>query len=330
MCRKYTDNRRKSTMLFSIIPGNDVYIYIYIMTPKNTLAIWAMLLTGSAFSSPFFSQRVPGHPRDQDGSMPSAVVYDFFGRVVAQRCADNVILSASKVARSVSWWGKFEDNDAPASVRFHIAFYGDNNGMPNRGDVLSSTDVTFTKLNDTGDDFGVNPWPPGEDIYVFRANITPIPIEKGKQVWFSVLGDSGEESGSFGWRFQQADTISACDVQDLDRDISEMIFDWTDGGSGGIGPDNFSFVLDDEFISGLPLPDLGSAIPEVETFSNINGSFSLTVLTETDTLYQIEASGDLNQWGTIGEFQGTGNPVTFTDLREAIFKQQFYRVRLAE
>ena len=328
MCRKYTDDRRKSTILFSIIPGNDVYIYIYIMTPKNTLAIWAMLLTGSAFSSPFFSQRAPGHPRDQDGSMPSAVVYDFFGRVVAQRCADNVILSASKVARSVSWWGKFEDNDAPASVRFHIAFYGDNNGMPNRGDVLSSTDVTFTKLNDTGDDFGVNPG--GDDIYVFRANITPIPIEKGKQVWFSVLGDSGEESGSFGWRFQQADTISACDVQDLDRDISEMIFDWTDGGSGGIGPDNFSFVLDDEFISGLPLPDLGSAIPEVETFSNINGSFSLTVLTETDTLYQIEASGDLNQWGTIGEFQGTGNPVTFTDLREAIFKQQFYRVRLAE
>ena len=328
MCRKYTDYRRKSTILFSIIPGNDVYIYIYIRTPKNTLAIWAMLLTGSAFSSPFFSQRVPGHPRDQDGSMPSAVVYDFFGRVVAQRCADNVILSASKVARSVSWWGKFEDNDAPASVRFHIAFYGDNNGMPNRGDVLSSTDVTFTKLNDTGDDFGVNPG--GDDIYVFRANITPIPIEKGKQVWFSVLGDSGEESGSFGWRFQQADTISACDVQDLHRDISEMIFDWTDGGSGGIGPNNFSFVLDDEFISGLPLPDLGSAIPEVETFSNINGSFSLTVLTETDTLYQIEASGDLNQWGTIGEFQGTGNPVTFTDLREAIFKQQFYRVRLAE
>jgi hypothetical protein len=328
MCRKYTDYRRKSTILFSIIPGNDVYIYIYIMTPKNTLAIWAMLLTGSAFSSPFFSQRVPGHPRDQDGSMPSAVVYDFFGRVVAQRCADNVILSASKVARSVSWWGKFEDNDAPASVRFHIAFYGDNNGMPNRGDVLSSTDVTFTKLNDTGDDFGVNPG--GDDIYVFRANITPIPIEKGKQVWFSVLGDSGEESGSFGWRFQQADTISACDVQDLDRDISEMIFDWTDGGSGGIGPNNFSFVLDDEFISGLPLPDLGSAIPEIESFSNINGSFSLTVLTETDTLYQIEASGDLNQWGTIGEFQGTGNPVTFTDLREAIFKQQFYRVRLAE
>ena len=299
MCRKYTDYRRKSTILFSIIPGNDVYIYIYIMTPKNTLAIWAMLLTGSAFSSPFFSQRVPGHPRDQDGSMPSAVVYDFFGRVVAQRCADNVILSASKVARSVSWWGKFEDNDAPASVRFHIAFYGDNNGMPNRGDVLSSTDVTFTKLNDTGDDFGVNPG--GDDIYVFRANITPIPIEKGKQVWFSVLGDSGEESGSFGWRFQQADTISACDVQDLDRDISEMIFDWTDGGSGGIGPNNFSFVLDDEFISGLPLPDLGSAIPEIETFSNINGSFSLTVLTETDTLYQIEASGDLkpmgNNWG---------------------------------
>ncbi len=305
-------------------------MFSFIRNPVIVSLISITALAESALGSPFFSQRVPGHPRDQDGSAASAVIYDWFGRVVAQRCADNVILSASKVARSVSWWGKFKDNDAPASVRFHIAFYGDNNGVPNRGDVLSSTDVTFTTLNDTGDDFGVNPWWPGDDIYVFRANITPIPIEKGKQVWFSVLGDSGEESGSFGWRFQQADTISACDVQDLDRDISEMIFDWTDGGSGGISSDNFSFVLDDEFISGLPLPGLGSAIPEIETFSNINGSFSLTVLTESDTLYQIEASGDLNQWGTIGEFQGTGNPVTFTDLREAIFKQQFYRVRLAE
>lgn len=302
-----------------------------IRRPVIASLISITVLAESALGSPFFSQRVPGHPRDQDGSLSSAVIYDFFGRVVAQRCADNVLLSSTKVARSVSWWGKFKDNDAPASVRFHIAFYGDNNGTPNRGAVLSSTDVTFTKLNDTGDDFGVNPWRPGEDIYVFRANITPILIEKGEQVWFSVLGDSGEESGSFGWRFQtQADTISVSDVQDLDRDISDMIFDWTDGGSGGIQSENFSFVLDDEFISGLPLPDIGDAIPKIETFSNINGSFSLTVLTETDTLYQIEASGDLNQWGTIGGFQGTGNPVTFTDPREAIFKQQFYRVRLAE
>lgn len=302
-----------------------------IRRPVIASLISITVLAESALGSPFFSQRVPGHPRDQDGSLSSAVIYDFFGRVVAQRCADNVLLSSTKVARSVSWWGKFKDNDAPASVRFHIAFYGDNNGTPNRGAVLSSTDVTFTKLNDTGDDFGVNPWRPGEDIYVFRANITPILIEKGEQVWFSVLGDSGEESGSFGWRFQtQADTISVSDVQDLDRDISDMIFDWTDGGSGGIQSENFSFVLDDEFISGLPLPDIGDAIPKIETFSNINGSFSLTVLTETDTLYQIEASGDLNQWGTIGEFQGTGNPVTFTDPREVIFKQQFYRVRLAE
>ncbi|MFP6872966.1 MAG: hypothetical protein VCA55_05590 [Verrucomicrobiales bacterium] len=297
-------------------------MFSFIKSPVIVSLISITVLAESALGSPFFSQRVPDHPRDQDGSIASAVVYDFFGRAVAQRCADNVILSASKVARSVSWWGKFKDNDAPESIRFHIAFYGDNNGVPNRGDVLSSTDVTFTKLNDTGDDFGVNPWRPGEDIYVFRANITPLTIRRGAQVWFSVLGDSGEESGSFGWRFQQADTISACDVQDLDRDISEMIFDWTDGGSGGIGPNNFSFVLDDEFIS-VP-------IPEIETFSNIDGSFSLTVLTEADTLYQVEASGDLKQWGTIGEFQGTGNPVTFTDLREAIFKQQFYRVRLAE
>ncbi len=84
MCRKCTDNKRKTAILFSIIPDNDVHMYIYMMTPKNTLVICAMLLTESVLGSPFFSQRVPGHPRDQGGWMASAVVYDWFGRVVAQ------------------------------------------------------------------------------------------------------------------------------------------------------------------------------------------------------------------------------------------------------
>lgn len=250
-----------------------------------------MLLTGSAFSAPFFSQRVTD-PQSEDASVASAVIYDFFGRVAAQRCADNITLSSPEVVRSVSWWGRFEGNEAPESVRFHIAFYGDHNGVPDQGNILSSTDVTFTQLNDTGENFGGESG--GDDIYVFRANITPTPIEQGEQVWFSVLGDSGEESGRFGWRFEQAVTIGACDVQDLDRDISEMIFDWSDGGSGGIQPNNFSFVLDDEFM------DVGASTPVIIAFEYAPDMDEITLSwssSPTET-YRVAWSLDLADWSS--------------------------------
>ncbi|MDB4737902.1 hypothetical protein OAF75_03595 [Verrucomicrobiales bacterium] len=70
------------------------------------------LLTDQIFASPFFSQRVP-NPRTEDGSQSSSTIYNFFGRTVAQRCADNFRVSSPKVARSVSWWGKFKNNKAP-------------------------------------------------------------------------------------------------------------------------------------------------------------------------------------------------------------------------
>ena len=44
----------------------------------------------------------------------------------------------------------------------------------------------------------------------------------------------------------------------------------------------------------------------------------------------VEASHDLKKWGEIGEVQGTGSSIKFTDWREAIFQKQYYRLRLAE
>ena len=281
------------------------------------------LLTDQIFASPFFSQRVP-NPRTEDGSQSSSTIYNFFGRPVAQRCADNFRVSSPKVARSVSWWGKFKNNKAPNSIKFNVKIYGDKNGRPDNDTVLSSTNVSYTKLTDTGQNVGGKSG--GDDIYVFRANITPAPIEAGKRFWFSVLGDSGQEYGSFGWRFIiDTRNISVSDVQDLNENISGIIFDWKEQAFN-----NFSFVLDDEFISGLPMPDLGSAIPEIETFSNLSNPFSLTFKTRKDLLYNIEASSDLKKWTTLNQIRGTGNSVEFTDWREAIFQNQYYRVKLSE
>jgi len=293
---------------------------------KNSFLIAIAILTflsDLVFASPFFSQRVP-NPRSEDGSLSSSTIYNFFGRTVVQRCADNFRISSSKVVRSVSWWGKFKNNKAPKSIEFDVKIYGDKNGRPDNNKVLSSTNISFTQLTDTGQNFGGKST--GDDIYVFRANIAPVPIEAEKQFWFSVLGDSGEGNGSFGWRFiiDNRD-ISVSNVQDLNGDISGMNFDWKEQAFN-----NFSFVLDDKFISGLPLPDLVSEIPEIETFNKLNNLFSITFKTQKALLYNIETSSDLKKWSTSRQIRGTGNTVQFTDEREAIFKNQYFRVKLSE
>jgi len=69
---------------------------------------------------------------------------------------------------------------------------------------------------------------------------------------------------------------------------------------------------------------------EINTFSQSASPFSLTLETKSDSTYKIEASHDLKQWGEIGEVQGTGSSVKFTDWREALFQKQYYRLKLVE
>ena len=68
----------------------------------------------------------------------------------------------------------------------------------------------------------------------------------------------------------------------------------------------------------------------IDSFSTAASPFSLAFQTESDSTYKIEASHDLKKWGEIGEVQGTGSSVEFTDLREALFQKQYYRVKLVE
>ena len=43
--------------------------------------------------------------------------------------------------------------------------------------------------------------------------------------------------------------------------------------------------------------------------------------------YTLEASGDLQEWSAIASELGTGEVLVLPDLREALFRQQFYRVK---
>ena len=72
----------------------------------------------------------------------------------------------------------------------------------------------------------------------------------------------------------------------------------------------------------------------INSFNNHAAPFNLSfVENRKSTLgstYIIEASHDLKKWGEIGEVQGTGSSVKFTDWREAIFEKQYYRVKWVE
>ena len=69
---------------------------------------------------------------------------------------------------------------------------------------------------------------------------------------------------------------------------------------------------------------------EINTFSKSATPFSLNFETQSDSTYKIEASHDLKKWSEIGEAQGTGSSVEFTDWREALFQKQYYRVKMVE
>jgi hypothetical protein len=81
--------------------------------------------------------------------------------------------------------------------------------------------------------------------------------------------------------------------------------------------------------AGLPVQILEKTL-KINTFSKSASPFSLTFETQSDSTYKIEASHDLKKWGEIGEVQGTGSSVEFTDWREALFQKQYYRLRLVE
>ena len=68
----------------------------------------------------------------------------------------------------------------------------------------------------------------------------------------------------------------------------------------------------------------------IKSFNSHASPFSLTFETQSDSTYKIEASHDLKKWGEIGEVQGTGSSVEFTDWREALFQKQYYRLKLME
>ena len=99
-----------------------------------------------------------------------------------------------------------------------------------------------------------------------------------------------------------------------------------------INPDAIAFG---ETFEGLPV--IIQEKIEINTFSKSAAPFSLNFESKSGSTYIIEATQNLRQrvtwqwrWRKIGEVKGTGSSVKFTDWREAIFGNQYYRVKWVE
>ena len=75
-----------------------------------------------------------------------------------------------------------------------------------------------------------------------------------------------------------------------------------------------------------PVPDpIQITIPDKTAWP-----FTVSFTTAEGSTYVFQASGDLKNWSKVEEVNGTGGEVKVTDLREAIFQKQYYRVKLVE
>ena len=77
-----------------------------------------------------------------------------------------------------------------------------------------------------------------------------------------------------------------------------------------------------------PVPDK----IQINAVSKTDSPFTISFETKSGATYVIEVSHNLKQWGELGEIQGTGSSVKFTDPRLPIvpFERNYFRVKLVE
>ena len=148
-------------------------------------ALAAAFLGATAGAAPIFSQTPPSGVEGIGSDRSS----DFGGVQVA----DDFTLSAPATVRSITWRGSYAGGNSPTfPLSFSVLLYGnDPNGLPDTANVQSATPIRFFSagaITDTGIDAF------GSDVYEFRADLTPTPLEAGATYWLSVLADTGNDA----------------------------------------------------------------------------------------------------------------------------------------
>ncbi|MDB4341872.1 leucine-rich repeat protein [bacterium] len=114
-------------------------------------------------------------------------------------------------------------------------------------------------------------------------------------------------------------------------DDENYFFRWAGEQKGNDNPTQLQITKPNPVISGLFAVATPAADPIQITIPNKTAlPFTVSFTTAEGSTYVFQASGDLKNWSKVEEVNGTGGEVKVTDLREAIFQKQYYRVKLAE
>ncbi|MDA7676474.1 leucine-rich repeat protein [bacterium] len=113
-------------------------------------------------------------------------------------------------------------------------------------------------------------------------------------------------------------------------DTGHYLFRWAGEQKGNDNPTQLQVTKPNLAVSALFAPSPVVDKIKINAVSKSDSPFTISFESKSGSTYTIEVSHNLKQWGEIGEVQGTGSSVEFTDLREALFQKQYYRLKLEE
>ncbi len=172
------------------------------LTSTLVATFGSLLLAAHASADVIFSQTPAAIDR-------GGVTSDRAAEPNGNQGADDVTLSTTQTARSVTWRGFFTSREPVATpLAFQLLFYADDNGVPDTTIApLSTTLVPIASTNqfiDTGIDVG------DSDVFPFSANLNPIELQANETVWFSVLAQTRDDApGRFAWTLPFTDEPTA-------------------------------------------------------------------------------------------------------------------------
>jgi hypothetical protein len=115
-------------------------------------------------------------------------------------------------------------------------------------------------------------------------------------------------------------------------DAGHYLFRWAGEQKGNDNPTQLQITKPNPAVSALFAPSPVVDKIQINAVSKSDSPFTISFESKSGSTYIIEVSHNLKQWGEIGEVQGTGSSVKFTDPRLPIvpFERNYFRVKLVE
>jgi hypothetical protein len=115
-------------------------------------------------------------------------------------------------------------------------------------------------------------------------------------------------------------------------DTGHSLFRWAGEQKGNDNPTQLHITKPNLVVSALFAPSPVLDKIQIKAVSKTGSPFTISFESKSDSTYTIEVTQDFKQWSEIGEVQGTGSSVEFTDPRLPIvpFRRNYFRVKLVE